>query len=126
MIHIPATASLSETTQKAVPAVTFDQDSINLGILAEGEMRTVTFSIQNTGDADLVITDVSTSCGCTVADRFPTHPLHPGEKAPINVTFDSRGRVGHNEKEIFVVTNAIPSTSTLMLLADVMGPERTK
>lgn len=125
MIHIPATASSTPPPGEAIPAVSFDNDTLNLGILAEGEIRTVTFEIKNAGEADLVITDVSTSCGCTVAERYPTRPLGPGETAPIKVTFDSRGRVGRNEKDIFVVTNAVPSTSTLHLTADVIGPEPT-
>ena len=38
------------------------------------------------------------------------------------VRFDSRGRVGANRKEVFVVTNAVPSTTTLVLNAEVIGP----
>jgi hypothetical protein len=49
--------------------------------------------------------------------------LSPGEKGTIKVRFDSRGRVGSNRKEIFVVTNAIPSTTTLTLEAEVIGPK---
>jgi hypothetical protein len=39
------------------------------------------------------------------------------------VTFDSRLRPGLNEKSIFVVSNATPSTTELTLKSLVVGPQ---
>ena len=123
LIHIPATASASGQQDEAYPAVTFAEPLATLGIITEGSQIEHVFHFANTGQAPLLITDVSTSCGCTLAENWTRSPLKPGEKGTIKVRFDSRGRVGSNRKEIFVVTNAVPSTTTLTLEAEVIGPK---
>jgi len=123
LIHIPATARESGPRIEAYPEVTFAKPSASLGIITEGSQVEHTFHFSNTGNAPLILTDVSTSCGCTLAENWTKSPLSPGEKGTIKVRFDSRGRVGSNRKEIFVVTNAIPSTTTLTLEAEVIGPK---
>jgi len=123
LIHIPATASAAGQQDAAYPEVIFTEPSATLGIITEGSQVEHTFHFANTGQAPLLITDVSTSCGCTLAESWTRSPLSPGEKGTIKVRFDSRGRVGSNRKEIFVVTNAIPSTTTLTLEAEVIGPK---
>ena len=92
------------------------------GVVSEGTQVDVVFSFQNTGSAPLILSDVSTSCGCTLAEQWPREPIEPGDNGEVAVRFDSRGRVGANRKEVFVVTNAVPSTTTLVLNAEVIGP----
>ena len=122
LIHIPATASTATPTQVDVPAIAFADTLVELGIVSEGTQADVVFSFQNTGDAALILSDVSTSCGCTLAEQWPREPIQPGGNGEVAVRFDSRGRVGANRKEVFVVTNAVPSTTTLILTAEVIGP----
>lgn len=123
MIHIPATASELEKTSEKYPEIYFEDTIITINNLVEGQTAVANFAFENIGDAPLVIADVSTSCGCTVAQNWPREPIHNGEKQIISVTFDSRQRPGENEKSIFVVTNANPSTTELKLKAWVIGPE---
>ena len=122
LIHIPATASTAAPTPAAVPAIAFTDTLVELGIVSEGTQADVVFSFQNSGDASLILSDVSTSCGCTLAEQWPREPIQPGGTGEVAVRFDSRGRVGANRKEVFVVTNAVPSTTTLVLTAEVIGP----
>mgnify|MGYP001197725962 FL=1 len=122
LIHIPATASSATQTPEEVPAIAFADTLVELGIVSEGTQADVVFSFQNTGNAALILSDVSTSCGCTLAEQWPREPIHPGGNGEVAVRFDSRGRVGANRKEVFVVTNAVPSTTTLVLTAKVIGP----
>lgn len=123
MIHIPATASMSEATAQPVPQILFTAPSVDLGTLVEGQSATATYEFSNTGEAPLVIADVSTSCGCTVARDWPRDPIQSGKKGRIEVTFDSRLRPGLNEKSIFVVSNGTPSTTELTLKTLVIGPQ---
>ncbi|MDE0979864.1 MAG: DUF1573 domain-containing protein [Flavobacteriales bacterium] len=123
MIHMPATASMIEATAQSVPQILFTASSIDLGTLVEGQSATAIYEFSNTGEAPLVIADVSTSCGCTAARDWPRHPIHSGKKGRIEVTFDSRLRPGLNEKSIFVVSNANPSTTELTLKSLVIGPQ---
>ena len=123
MIHIPATASDVGNISVNLPEIQFKDSIIDLGNLLEGQTAVATFLFENIGNAPLVIADVSTSCGCTVAQNWPREPIPSGEKRSISITFDSRQRQGKNTKSIFVVTNAIPSTTELKLKAWVIGPE---
>ena len=53
----------------------------------------------------LVIIEVNTNCGCTVAD-FPQAPVAPGKQGVISITFDPKGNPGEFAKEIVVKSNA--------------------
>ncbi|MGC8839395.1 MAG: DUF1573 domain-containing protein [Anaerolineae bacterium] len=55
------------------------------------------FPIQNRGTADLILTNLVTSCGCTTAELSST-VIPPGHRADLTVTFDAnfhpvRGKV---------------------------------
>ncbi len=58
-----------------------------------------TFAVQNISKADLVINEVRTSCGCTVA-TLPSQPwrLKPGERGDIMLNVDLRGKSGTMSK----------------------------
>jgi len=62
------------------------------------------FIISNTGDDSLVIMDVRASCGCTAAQP-DKNILKPGELAKINVKFNTIGRVGKQQKYVYVTSN---------------------
>lgn len=126
LIHIPATASNVNSDAAQLPAIAFEDTLISLGIITEGTQAEASFAFKNSGTAPLVLSDVSTSCGCTLAEQWPRAPIAPGETAEIAVRFDSRNRVGSNRKEIFVVTNAVPSTTTLVVTAEVIGPSNNE
>ena len=46
------------------------------------------FSVHNLGDADLLISNLVTSCGCTFA-QLTSSVIPPGERADLTVTFDA-------------------------------------
>ena len=88
-------------------------DSVyNFGNITEGEKVTYNFRFKNSGKKPLVITSTSASCGCTVPEK-PEKPILPGETGFIKVVFNSKGKVGHNEKTITVVPNTNPAFPTL-------------
>lgn len=124
LVHIEATAQgqTDDHSTASLPAILFTDTIKNLGIIAEGNAVDVEFAFVNSGTSALVLADVSTSCGCTVANDWPKTPIAPGAGATINVRFDSQGRTGENRKEISVISNTTPSTTTLVLMADVIGP----
>ncbi len=72
------------------------------------------FTFTNEGDAALVVIDVNTNCGCTVAD-FPQAPIAPGKQGVITITFDPKGHPGEFAKEIIVKTNAKKKKSRLRI-----------
>lgn len=105
-----------------LPAFKFEREFHDFGRLIQGEQVSFGFKFENSGDAVLIISSVSTSCGCAVAS-FPNHPMKPGEEGVITVRFDSRGRRGVQTKTITLVANTQPNTKQLSIKANVVTPE---
>ena len=115
-------ASLENNKVSASNAIIkFETTEHDFGDIMEGEKVSYSFKFNNVGKNDLVITSVSTTCGCTVTD-FPKDPVKPGESGTIEVTFNSSGRSGKQVKVITVATNANPSMSQLTIKANVRKP----
>ena len=71
-----------------------------------GEVEVVfTFRLRNASPQPVVVTDVKTSCGCTVA-RMPARPwiIPPGKTEELKLSFDMRGRTGLQTKTAVVET----------------------
>ncbi len=63
-----------------------------------------TFEFTNTGDQPLIITNVRSTCGCTVPSK-PEAPIMPGKKGQIDVQYNmSPGRIS---RTITVESNAV-------------------
>jgi hypothetical protein len=97
----------STDTVKGTAVITFDETVHNFGNVTEGEKVEYSFKFTNTGDKDLIITDATSSCGCTVPD-WPKEPLKPGKSAYMKVVFNSAGKEGFTEKLISIKANTNP------------------
>jgi len=85
----------------------------DLGKIKEGRVIEVTFRFKNNGTKNLVFSNVSASCGCTVPEK-PNKPYAPGEEGVIKAKFDSGGKPhGPIRKEIYVMANTNPVSQTL-------------
>ncbi len=113
-------------TQKAedMPKMTFKKTKFDFGKIIEGEDVTYTFEFENTGNSDLVISDVTPECGCTTAKNWSKKPYRPGENGEITITFESEGRPGKTHKNITVISNAFPAVNDLVLEGEVIGPQK--
>lgn len=63
-----------------------------------------TFEFKNTGNAPLIITNVQSTCGCTVPTK-PTEPIMPGKTGKIDVKYNMNP--GPIRKTITVESNAV-------------------
>jgi hypothetical protein len=121
MVKNPRSAD-GKSSEKGMPQITFIEDEHDFGKVIQGEKVTFSFRFKNTGDGDLIIADVSSSCGCTVP-KFTKEPLSPGSDGTILVTFDSNNRKGFQSKTVTVVSNTQPNTRVLKIKAMVIVPE---
>lgn len=96
--------SLSMFAQEAEAKIEFKSETIDYGKIENGSNGVRVFEFTNTGNAPLVITNVKSSCGCTVPKK-PTAPIAPGEKGEIEVKYDTK-RTGFIRKTITVNSNA--------------------
>ena len=101
----------------AQPKATFDKMTHEFGVVLWKHPATATFQIKNDGDKPLVISNVTTSCGCTVAD-WTKEPIAPGATGVVTSTFDAKA-LGHFYKDIGVYCNAFARPIYLMLRGEV-------
>ena len=119
LIKNPQTASGQEKSDASLPVITFKTETHDFGILTEGEKVSYSFQFTNTGNADLLITNASGSCGCTVPE-YSKEPLPPGKSGVVNVIFDSSGREGHQNKTVTIVANTIPNSQVITIAGNVI------
>ena len=86
------------------PKISVKKDHHDFGTIVEGEVVTHKFEITNTGTAELIISQVRASCGCTAAKPDKMN-LKPGEKTFVKVDFNSENRLGPQEKFVYVSSN---------------------
>ena len=106
------------TTEKAV-TVESDKSEHDFGIISEsGGVVNCEFAIKNTGVKPLVITKVTTSCGCTASD-WTKEPVASGKNGIVKVTYDPKGRKGDMTKTLVVFTNGNPESISLKIKGTV-------
>ncbi|CEN51572.1 DUF1573 domain-containing protein [Capnocytophaga canimorsus] len=84
--------------------ITFKAEEIDYGTVKAGSNGVRVFEFTNTGKAPLVITNATSTCGCTVP-AWPKEPIAPGTSGKIEVKYDT-SRVGPIRKTIQVYSNA--------------------
>lgn len=118
LIENPATASEPTKKPEGYAVMTFKNMSHNFGDILENQKVETTFEFTNTGKVDLLISNCSAMCGCTVPE-WPREPIKPGEKGSIKVVFDSAGKGGVNNKIVTVYANIESKTLELKFTANV-------
>lgn len=109
------------------PALSLEQKEVDLGEVVNGEVVEIELPIRNTGDGDLVIEAVSTSCGCTSAEVRPTI-VAPGNEGVLHIEYDS-GAHGPDEtgpimRQIFIASNDPDQPEAeVRITAEVLPPE---
>ena len=104
-------------TGMAQAKATLDKEVHDLGVVLWKHPATATFTIKNEGDKPLVISNVTTSCGCTDAEWTKT-PIAPGATGKITSTFDAKA-LGRFQKSVGVYCNASARPIYLTLRGEV-------
>jgi len=109
------------TAQDAAAKIEFKTETVDYGEIAKGADGIRVFEFTNTGDAPLIISKVSSSCGCTIPKK-PEDPVLPGATGEIQVKYDTN-RVGPIRKAITVISNADTPTKVLKIKGEIKAPE---
>jgi len=115
--------SFSLNAQEKVAKIEFKDTTIDYGTIEKGADGVRTFEFTNTGDAPLIISDVKSSCGCTIPSK-PKDPIMPGNTGEIKVKYDTN-RVNPIRKTITVMSNADTPTVALKIKGLVIDPSKT-
>jgi len=97
--------------------ISFKETTVDYGTIVKGSDGVREFEFTNTGDAPLIISDVKSSCGCTIPKK-PDGPIAPGESSTIEVKYDTK-RVGPIRKTISVYSNASEPIKSLKIKGTV-------
>jgi len=101
--------------------ITFKSEVVDYGTIEKGDYGVREFKFTNTGSSPLFITQVRSSCGCTIPKK-PTDSIMPGVEEVIEVKYDTN-RVGPIRKTITVSSNAVTPVVALQIKGTVEEPE---
>jgi uncharacterized protein (DUF58 family) len=100
--------------------IEFDKEVHDYGNIKYGANGQCTFEFKNTGNAPLIISKATGSCGCTVPS-WPKEPIAPGAKGEISVKYDTK-RPGPITKSVTITSNAANEPSKVIRIKGSVGP----
>ena len=87
-----------------LPVISFEEAEHDFGTIKNGTPVETKFKYTNTGKAPLVVSNIKSTCGCTVPQDWSKEPLAPGESAEFTVKFNGKGK-NQISKTITLTTN---------------------
>jgi len=102
-----------------IAVIKFKTEVVDYGTITQNSDGTRLFTFTNTGDAPLLITNVKTTCGCTVPS-YSKAPILPGESGELNIKYDTK-RLGAFTKTITVTSNAEGGNKILKIKGNIIA-----
>lgn len=96
----------------------FSEMEYDFGTINEGKVIEHLFKFTNEGQAPLVISNITASCGCTSPDWTKT-PVKPGEEGFVKVVFNSTAKTGTQAPTVTIQANTNPNVTRLRLKGNV-------
>jgi hypothetical protein len=94
----------AKTATAAAPRIAVEPEGFDFGKAQQEKTLEKEFRIRNLGAADLVIEDVVTTCGCTVAEGY-SKVVKPGSSTPLRVKLQTRNSFGKLARSVLVKSN---------------------
>lgn len=120
IIRNPVSAGEETVDTSNVAKLMFTTSTYEFERVDAGAIINHDFSFTNEGSVPLIISDVRSTCGCTVAE-WPRKPIAPGESGVIPVRFDTKNKNGIQNKPITITANTFPAKSVIYLNGQVDG-----
>lgn len=117
--HKPIKIALTNYPEQ-YPVFSVADTSYDFGSIKEGDVVQYQFRFKNSGTKPLIITNASSTCGCTVP-QYPKEPVAPGKEGILKVVFNSTNKSGRQFKPIYVTANTMPAHFKLQITADVIS-----
>lgn len=100
----------------------FKEPTHDFAKIKEGAPTICEFVFTNKNTKPIVLSNVMTSCGCTVPE-WPRTPIAPNKTGSIKVTYDSR-RLGYFEKTIQVFVQGFNVPALLKIKGEVLTTDQ--
>jgi hypothetical protein len=123
----------AKTTEKAINyaktdipnpnagVLSFETEEIDYGTIPQDADGMKTFKFTNTGTNPIVITQIKTSCGCTVP-TYSKEPVLAGATGEIQIKY-ATNKIGKFTKTITVISNASEANKVIKIKGEVLKPE---
>jgi hypothetical protein len=95
----------AQTAVPEGPEIELDKDIHDYGTIVQNGDGLSHFTITNTGNEPLVLSNVKSSCGCTVP-KWTKEPIMPGKTTVIDVKY-ATNRIGPINKSVTISSNAV-------------------
>ena len=122
-----AVAAERDATVGDFAVLTFDKEEHDFGEIEAGTPVETVFTYTNTGKTPLVISDIKSTCGCTVPKDWSKEPLAPGASEKFSVKYNGKGK-NNVSKTITVTANTEKGKETVKIKAfvkpDPNAPEK--
>ena len=121
-VQVSAQDKVEPNTNPNAPKFSFVSEVIDYGELNKGDDGLRFFDFVNEGKEPLIISNVRSSCGCTVPE-YPRTPIGPGESSQIKVKYNTN-RVGPFRKTITIYSNAVGGTKVLTVKGKILSVKK--
>ena len=113
IVRMPISADKPLDTTN-IAKIVLEETDVNFGEVTEGAVVKHTFKFKNTGNQPLLISDIRTTCGCTVPE-WNHNPMPSGSMDKIDVKFNTEGKQDMQTKKITIIANTFPAETELIL-----------
>jgi hypothetical protein len=86
------------------PRLAVEPPTFDFGQVKQQAVLKKDFQVRNFGDADLVLQDPTSSCGCTAA-QFESKVVKPGAAVPLKVELRTASALGRIVKKVYLKSN---------------------
>jgi len=108
----------AQNQKTSIGELTFNSKEIDYGTISQNDNGNRIFKFTNTGAAPVVISQVKTTCGCTVPE-YPKTAILPGKSEEIIIKY-ATNRIGSFSKSITVISNAKNGNQVLKIKGTVL------
>ncbi|MCB9244961.1 MAG: DUF1573 domain-containing protein [Flavobacteriales bacterium] len=122
MPNIPGGPVLSGSSRSTAKGeLKFDWTFLDVGTVDQGGILNYSINVKSTGDADLVISDVTTGCACIEVLDFPRTGIAPGHFGKINIRITGPSDEGRQVEKVTVKANTFMGSNSVNIEFHVTG-----
>jgi hypothetical protein len=121
LILISVLLFLSPGLAEPLPGIAVDQPVFDFGEVRRGDEVVHTFTFRNSGDAELLIDRVKSTCGCTGV-LLTEKNIPPGAEGTIKATFRSGNFQGRVTKRILLYSNVPGAEPVRFTIQGMVNP----
>ncbi len=117
-------ANAQNKLAKEGATLSIEKPFFEFGEIYEGDKVQHVFKFTNIGNQPLIIINVEVTCGCTMPKGWPRDPVMPGDRAELQVQFNSVGQLGKQNKVLTVISNSATGNARLTISANVVEKKK--